>query len=32
MKICWPLDPLALTVDDDGIDEIGAGMRLITVS
>ena len=32
MKICWPLDPLASTTDDDGIDEVGAGMRLITVS
>jgi hypothetical protein len=32
MKICWPLDPLALTADDDGIDEVGAGMQLITVS
>jgi hypothetical protein len=32
MKICWPLDPLAPTTDDDGIDEVGAGMRLITVS
>jgi hypothetical protein len=32
MKICWPLDPLLPTTDDDGIDEVGAGMRLITVS
>lgn len=32
MKICWPLDPLAPTTDDDEIDEVGAGMRLITVS
>jgi hypothetical protein len=32
MKICWPLDLLATTTDDDGINEVGAGMRLITVS
>jgi hypothetical protein len=32
MKICWPLDPLLPTTDGDGVDEVGAGMRLITVS
>ena len=32
MKICWPLNPLSPTTDDDEIDEVGAGMRLITVS
>ena len=32
MKICWPLDPLVPTTDDDEVDEVGAGMRLITVS
>jgi hypothetical protein len=32
MKICRPLDPLVPTTDDDGIDEVGAGMRLIAIS
>jgi hypothetical protein len=31
MKICWPLDPLLPTTDNGGVDEVGAGMRLITV-